>query len=243
MNKNTSKDAYDKFASRYHKMRGDKSNFWNQYIEAPAMEKLLKPIVNNKIVLDLGCGSGISTAKFVDWGANVIGSDISEEMIKIAREYLPNVQFDVADAEKTPYDKDTFNIVASSLTLHYLENLDFVMKEVARILKPQGVFVFSMNHPFFMNKKTVEYKGKKEYILKPYFHNDQYKWGMFDKKMVLVSYHHTFEDIFSNLKNNNFVVQNLLETRPIKEGKKLDPKGYEKTSKYPTFLVIKAKLA
>ena len=81
------KRAYDKYSEKYHKdLLDSKTNFWHKIIEKPAMTSLLKILVKNKNVLDLGCGSGIYTKKIFSMNAkNVIGLDILENLIEIAK--------------------------------------------------------------------------------------------------------------------------------------------------------------
>lgn len=204
------------------------------------MEYLLKDKVKEKEVLDLGCGSGLFTIKLSDWGAKPIGIDVSEEMVGVARSSFPQLTFDVGDAEKLPYPDNSFDVVVSSLVLHYMKDLNKVMSEVARTLRRDGTFTFSMHHPLFKNHRSILVDGKKEKVLKPYFSNDQYEWSMFEGKMVVHSYHHTFEDIVSNLHRNGFVVNQLLEPRPVESSKAAHPEEYEKASNFPSFTLIEA---
>lgn len=233
-------DAYNNFSSQYSQHIDNDSNFWNKCIEVPAMEGLVKDKVSGKDVLDLGCGSGLFTIKLLNWGAKPVGIDVSEEMVKVARKSFSEISFDVGDAEKLPYPDNSFDIVTSSLVLHYMKDLNKVMAEVARILRDGGIFIFSMHHPLFKNHRSVMVDGKKEKVLKPYFSNDQYEWSMFEGKMVVHSYHHNFEDIVGNLNKNGFVVNKLLEPRPIESSKASYPEEYEKAFTFPSFTVIEA---
>ena len=142
------KNTYDKFGKVYHKKRHNpKENFYNEYLEMPAISSLLKNIVKKKKVLDLGCGSGIFSKKLRSWGAKVTGIDLSKTLINIAQKENPEINFFVGNAEKTKFKNKEFDIVVSGLMLHYLKNLKKSFLEVSRILKNDGLFVFSMNHP------------------------------------------------------------------------------------------------
>lgn len=231
--------SYNKFAEDYTQYINNASNFWNKYIEEPAMQELLQEIVHNKKVLDLGCGSGISTKKLKEWGAEAIGIDISENMIEIAKRTLPDTTFVIADMEKLPFKDNSFDVVSCSMSLHYINDLGPTFEEVYRVLKTKGVFVFSTHHPTSSAKKSVLIDGKKEYILKPYFHNEMYQLVMAGGKMVLDCYQHTFSSTLNKLIEAGFVISKVVETTPVKEGKVVSPTDYEKTMRIPSFIVIK----
>lgn len=232
---------YDKFAETYHRKRLNvKDSLWNRFIEMPAMTQLVKPIVKNKKVLDLGCGSGIFTKNLNSWGANVVGCDLSKNLISIAKKENPNIQFIVCNAEKTPFKISEFDVVTSGLMVHYLKDLKPLFKEVFKITKKNGLFVFSMQHPFGEGYEQKIINGKTYFVLKPYFNNDKFEWMMLEG-MKRITYHHTLEYIINVLTECGFVVEKLIETTPTKELKKYDIKTYDIASKYPSFLVIKAR--
>src|ERR1700709_332181 len=57
-----------------------------------------------KKVLDIGCGPGVFTARHAQAGADVVGIDFSEQMISIAKDQFPTIDFQFADAERLPFD-------------------------------------------------------------------------------------------------------------------------------------------
>ena len=230
--------AYDRIASAYHSKRNnpDQSG-WNDYLESPAIDSILKPIANNKTILDLGCGTGILTGRLLRWNSRPFGIDPSERMIEIARTEFPGIEFRLGSAENLPYQNEIFDIVASSLVMHYIKNLDPVFRNVYRVLRRNGAFVFSMHHPFNESFK-IERKHCGDYpVMQPYFHNSEYFWEMCGER--LVSFHHTFENITNTLGEAGFLLKRIVECRPSAASKgKFD--GFEFTSKYPTFCVFHA---
>lgn len=241
-NTDYTKKVYDKFAKEYHNKRLTvMDSLWNRYIEIPAMTGLAKSVVKDKNVLDLGCGSGISTKNIQSWGGNVKGCDISKNLISIAKKENPKIPFIVCNAEKTPFKNLEFDVIISGLMIHYLKDLKPVFKEVARITRKDGTFIFSMNHPFgeSYEKKIVD--GVTVFVLKPYFNNDKFEWSMSIEGMKMINYHHTFENIINTLIDCGFVVERLVEMQPTKELKKYSQKAYDRTSKYPSFIAIKAR--
>lgn len=238
------KKSYNKYAEYYHREINNESNIWHKFIEKPVMINFLKGETKDKKILDLGCGSGFFIKELTKMGAKkVIGLDISKKLIEIAKKENPKIDFYVGSALKTPFKKNEFDVVVSSLMVHYIKNLNKLFGEISRILNKKGLFVFSMHHPLMEVSERMKINGKKsnkKILLKPYFHNKMYQWKLRDK-LNLIGYHHTFEMIFNELSKNSFVVEDLKEPRAPKKTKKLNKKIYERTQRRPSFLIIKAR--
>lgn len=101
--------------------------------------------VQNKVVVDLGCGSGEGVVPLRQRGAHVIGIDISPDLIAIAHQRLQKYEVDaelrVGSAYETHLPDESVDVVFCMAVLHHLQ-LDLVKKEIRRILKPQGLFIF-----------------------------------------------------------------------------------------------------
>lgn len=94
-------------------------------------------------VLDLCCGTGdlAGLTKKIQSEACVTGIDFSENMIDIAKDKYPNVQFFQGDATSLPYEDNTFDIVTMGFGLRNIQNAEKAVEEVYRILKPNGKFL------------------------------------------------------------------------------------------------------
>jgi trans-aconitate methyltransferase len=104
--------------------------------------ELLDPKPGERI-LDLGCGSGQLTAKIADVGADVIGIDLSPDMIAQARANYPHVEFNLGDA--TSFElAEPVNAVFSNAVLHWVKDASAAIGCVWRALKPGGRFVMEM---------------------------------------------------------------------------------------------------
>ncbi|OGD57146.1 hypothetical protein A2V71_01795 [Candidatus Berkelbacteria bacterium RBG_13_40_8] len=112
----------------------------------PIVLDLLKSDINlNSVGLDLGCGTGILTSKIAENVKEIIGLDLSKEMIAKAQSInkQSNVSFKIADiSQRFDFPDNYFNFVISSLTLCHIDNLESVYKEIYRVLKKSGVFIF-----------------------------------------------------------------------------------------------------
>ncbi len=101
-----------------------------------------------KLILDVGCGSGIVTRDIARLTkAKVIGIDGSKDMIKVAEKVLKdykNVELRVSGAEKLPFDDNTFDVVTCNLLLMWADNPQQVVNEMARVTKPEGKVLASL---------------------------------------------------------------------------------------------------
>jgi ubiquinone/menaquinone biosynthesis C-methylase UbiE len=111
--------------------------------------KLLSHVETNgsQHFLDVGCGSGLVSRYLAqEYGGEVTGIDIDPEQIELARRDaagVENVRFLEADAAELPFQENSFDIVFSLGALHYISNWLDVLKEIKRVLKPDGYFVYA----------------------------------------------------------------------------------------------------
>ena len=121
---------------------------------APGILELLREHgITDGLVVDLGCGSGLWARELLEAGYRVLGIDISEAMVEIARQKAPGAEFRVGslfEADIPPCDA----VTAVSEVLNYLfdpENEergpDRVFRRVHEALRPGGVFVFDVLGP------------------------------------------------------------------------------------------------
>lgn len=93
-------------------------------------------------LLELGCGTGHWTRFFTDQGFLVTAIDNSEAMLAIARsKTIQNAFFLKADATSLPFSDAEFSIIVSVTMLEFVENINKVMDEIDRVLKPGGTLV------------------------------------------------------------------------------------------------------
>src|SRR6201984_933968 len=112
--------------------------------EWPALRALL-PDLRGRRVLDLGCGFGWFCRWAREQGAGfVLGIDVSEKMLARAAEAPPDpaIAYTLADMEHLELPPASFDVVYSSLALHYVEKLDRLISNEYRSLASVGRFVF-----------------------------------------------------------------------------------------------------
>jgi SAM-dependent methyltransferase len=102
-----------------------------------AVLDLLAPQPGEQI-LDMGCGDGVLTARLVEAGATVLGTDISDDMLAAAR--AKGLTVETADGQKLPYE-GRFDAVFTNAALHWMPDQPAVAASVFRALKPGGRYV------------------------------------------------------------------------------------------------------
>ncbi len=126
-------------AERYAKGRPDFHS--NTIKHIAAFLKIRKTFDN---VLDVACGTGLSTKALLEIAANVYGTDISAEMLSHAA--LANkIHYSVAPAEKLPFENNLFDLVTVSSGVHWFD-IERFLAEVHRVLKSRAWLVLYENH-------------------------------------------------------------------------------------------------
>jgi demethylmenaquinone methyltransferase/2-methoxy-6-polyprenyl-1,4-benzoquinol methylase len=100
-------------------------------------------------VLDLCCGSGQATEVLVKYSQDVTGLDASPLSLKRAQQNVPQAKYVEAFAQKMPFSDQSFDLVHTSMAMHEMTaaQLQQILGEVHRILKPGGIFTLVDFHP------------------------------------------------------------------------------------------------
>jgi len=238
-------NIYDdpQFFAGYSKLRRHESGL-NAAVDQPAMRSLMPPLTNKR-VLDLGCGFGKMCRYAIEQGAaNVVGVDISTKMLAKARsdDADARISYVRSALEDLRFVPASFDIVVSSLALHYVERFDSVCANVKSWLVPGAAFVFSVEHPMVTAFPIGAYlagRGEKEH-----WPIDNYKlegirhtqWFTDD----VIKYHRSVETYVNTLIDNGFAIVRLLEPEATADAIRERPELREE-SRRPTFMMISAR--
>lgn len=210
---------------------------YNADLERPATKRLL-PDVEGLDVLDAGCGPGITTEELVECGARVVGADVSPQMLAHARERVGTsadlVRLDLGKG--LPLAANSFDIVHGSLCFTYVRDWDALFSELARVLRPGGVVVFSTQHPFDdANRLDPD----------DYFETEEVAetWHGFGEPVEMRFYRRPLEAVLGPLISAGFALERLVEAKPTERFREKRPETYERVSRKPTFLCLRGRLA
>jgi len=132
-------EGYNKIAKAYYTHR-DLNKFNSE------LEKLVSLLPKDSHVLDVGCGAGIPTAKFLmKKGIRVTGIDLSDTMLNMARENVPDAKFIKMDINEIKFDKNMFDGIISVYTLFHIPRQKHfsIFKKLFEILKPGGILLIN----------------------------------------------------------------------------------------------------
>lgn len=124
----------------------ERRNFLQTHLEIPVLLWAV-PIPPNARLLEIGCGRGVGLARLAQLcaPARLVGVDIDPVLIDHARRRLErldcNAELMVADARALPFEGAEFDVVVDFGTCYHIDHPEHALREVARVLRPEGLFV------------------------------------------------------------------------------------------------------
>jgi len=131
---------YDKIGTGYNSTRQA-----DPYLTS-RLFSLLRP-QNDKLYLDIGCGTGNYTSVLADKGLNFIGVEPSEKMLSEAKSKNQNIKWLNGTAEQIPTDDKTFDGIIATLTIHHWTDIRKAFIELNRVLADNGRIVMFTSTP------------------------------------------------------------------------------------------------
>lgn len=218
------------------------NDFRQYYIMPYTLEKLGE--VQGKQVLDLGCGEGGYARALSKQGAVVTAVDCSETFTTYvankAREESLNIKALCRNAnELTGIADNTFDVVLCSMMLMDIEDLDGTLKEIYRVIKPNGRVFISILHPCFKPKesKWILEDDKIEVLVSDYFNPTEWVGSIKGIDTSVIYRHRTLSDYIKAFVRNKFTVVDLNEPIPSEEQMDMSSR-IKRLSKIPMYLFM-----
>ena len=233
--------AYDESGELYHQTRVTSGRLFNEFLEIPATLSLLPDKLSTLKVLDAGCGSGLYAKKLAKDGAEVIGVDISQVMIDIAKRETPedlNIDYRVGDLYQLNKIANNIDLIICSYVLENIDDITSIFKEFYSVLKPEGICIFSISHPIRAMAVREKIEEKEIWKLENYFERGM-RISDFGHGLKVKKYKRTISDYLMACIKAGFKIENFVEPQPIKDGETRDPAAYKIAMELPQLLVIK----
>lgn len=218
---------------------------WTRALEQPLLLNLL-PQPDGLLVLDLGCGAGQLSHHLATAGAaEVVAIDVSETMLRLARSERghPRVTYRQQPIEELRFRDGRFDLIVSSLALHYVEDYRGLVRRIGSWLKPGGVLVYSTEHPIYTARLPGEgwiadQNGKRVgWRIDNYFHEGLRKERWFVEGVR--KYHRTMSTLLDGLLDAGLRIERVIEPAPTSE--RLEQRPHERDElRRPMFLLVRA---
>lgn len=225
-------------------------NIASDYLERPAMRSLLGKL-KGKSVLCVGCGGGDECDYILRRGAkSALGVDSSPGLISIARKSFPNITFEVMDMEKMAIADSSFDMVYSSLAIHYKKNWGKTLQEFNRVLRPGGTVLLSAYHPIVTGSLPQILKDGKSKILGHVGHSDKPVEIFGDYltphkitdtwfgNFTVTYYHQPLVAIVDSIQRAGFKIKTMQEPKAIPSARAVNENFYLTYQKLPLFIVF-----
>jgi ubiquinone/menaquinone biosynthesis C-methylase UbiE len=248
----TQKTSWGKEASWYSEYL-EQGDTYHAKVILPNLERIVEP-KEGIAILEIGGGEGFIAREFAKKGARVTVSDISSELTALGKEKGGGVEYKVSRAEDLSWAKPhAYDVVLAVLTLQNMEKMEPVMKEVTRVLKKNGRFVFVLNHPAFRipkatswgfdEEKKVQYRRIDAYLSARTEKMDMHP-GKRASKSFTYSYHHSLQDYMKALRGAGFAIVRLEEWISHKTSEPGPKAKAENTARkeFPLFMAIEARM-
>ncbi len=220
---------------------------WGRGMEHAAFLDLVGD-VSGRRVLDLGCGGGQLAFYLAETGAeSVVGVDASERMLEVARASRahPRVTYRREAMEDADFPPGAFDLVVSSLALHYVRDYAGLIARVAKWLGQAGALVYSTEHPIYTARShdegwVADSEGTRiGWALDRYSEEGprEHQWFVPGVRR----YHRTLSTLLNGLIDAGFVIERIVESTPSEEWLRERPRDADERRR-PMFLLVRARV-
>jgi SAM-dependent methyltransferase len=197
-------------------------DYFRDELNTPGMLRLIGNVKGLE-VLDVACGEGYNTRILARKGAKATGIDLSGKMIEHAKSQEKKdrlgIRYYVSDsADLSRFPAKCFDLVTCFMALMDIEDYQETIREIARVMKDDGRFIFSITHPCFeYSAKSGEIETTVRYFG---IRSERIPWRMerLLRPFETTSFHRTLTDYSNTLHKHGLLTRRLLEPKPTKKG-------------------------
>lgn len=226
-------EMYHQRASEYAETI--KNNIYNALYDKPSLLSLIES-EQFESCLDMGCGPGAYIENLKKSCKKITAIDLSAEFIQMVSEKFPEVHSYVCNIEDglKKEKNESFDLVISPLTIHYVKDLNKLFLEVSRVLNDNGVFAFSTHHP------SLDFEDS---ISKNYFQREKLTqmWNTLGDETEVSFYRRPLTEIMNSLFSAGFIIDGFSEGAPSEKIKEISESHYQRLTTKPQFIFIKAR--
>ncbi len=232
---------YNKNASRYFNERVlSGGSLFNEYIEMPAVLKLLNDNFIDKRILDIGCGLGIYSKLLSEKGGRVTAIDSSKEMINYAKKLCADLKVEFIHQPFECFISENiekFDIILGSFMLSYFEDLILVFSKISKILSSTGICIMSMLHPLRLSSIRNE---SGIYSILDYFDNNSlYASDFLNNNEILYLKKWSISDITYASSKSHLLIDLIMEPKPFDIPAKFNNLKTSYLKKCPSVIIFK----
>jgi SAM-dependent methyltransferase len=190
--------------------------------------------------LDVGCGEGRVSRELKACGYRVTASDPVGEFVNAAKEARSADDYVVASGTALPFDDARFDLVMAYNVLMDVEDVPATIKEIRRVLRPAGMLVVSIVHPFSDRGRFATAETTSPFVI----HDNYFGWKLFEGteerdglRMHFVGWSRPLEAYASALEGAGLAITSLREPVPVAR----DGNSLQRWTRIPLFLWLKAR--
>jgi SAM-dependent methyltransferase len=244
--------SWDPVASWYGEHLG-KSGTYHETVVVPNLIRIVNPKSSEKII-DVACGQGIVSRALAKSGAKIVGVDLSSLLINEAKRQSSEISYEIRSADNLEgFPNASFDKACLVLALQNIENYQSAIGEVARVLKPNGLFTIVLNHPSFRipkrsswqfdDKEGIQYRRIDGYLSESQIEIVAHPGD--PESSTTVSFHRPLQSYVKAMRKFGLVIVRLEEwtANPEKESEPGPRKFAEDRARkeFPLFLCIETK--